>query len=228
MVLISFLDNEISRQIKKSEINGENEIDKKYKYSDRDLFSFGKIITNDESFEFKNEVNDNDWILKFRIYTIQYLVELATKNFKTNASRIDSGGYNKELIEDDVYFVAKTLQAFTKRYILSQGVIQKAELTGHSVIKGLLDILIEYVKHPDSAFRQKVKRIISQSALKTAIHEGSYSPNGYHHFTSDELFDYDISALSPYNKLRLIVDFISGMTDKFAVTLYQELIGIKI
>ncbi len=50
----------------------------------------------------------------------------------------------------------------------------------------------------------------------------------YHNFTSDELFDYDISALSSYNKFRLIVDFISGMTDKFAVTLYQELIGIKI
>jgi dGTPase len=31
-----------------------------------------------------------------------------------------------------------------------------------------------------------------------------------------------------YKKLQLIVDFVSGMTDSYAINLYQELKGIKL
>ena len=33
---------------------------------------------------------------------------------------------------------------------------------------------------------------------------------------------------SEYKKLQLIVDFITGMTDSYAINLYQELKGIKL
>ena len=42
---------------------------------------------------------------------------------------------------------------------------------------------------------------------------------------NDNIKLYDIND---YQKLRLIVDYISGMTDNFALTLYQKLQGIKI
>ncbi|MBD5321134.1 MAG: hypothetical protein HDS07_09650 [Bacteroides sp.] len=70
--------------------------------------------------------------------------------------------------------------------------------------------------------------MISKSALRITLHQDKYSNEDYHYYTAHELFNVDVNNLSEYNKLRLVVDFVSGMTDKFAVTLYQELIGIKI
>ena len=37
-----------------------------------------------------------------------------------------------------------------------------------------------------------------------------------------------LSKLSLYDKLHLAVDFISGMTDSYAVNLYQDLNGIRL
>ena len=37
-----------------------------------------------------------------------------------------------------------------------------------------------------------------------------------------------LDQLSIYDKLHLAVDFISGMTDSYAVNLYEELTGIKL
>lgn len=228
-LLTDFLDREITKTIQNFEKDtGKKLVGDEYKNSSSNLYSYDKVIRKKPSFIQTKKLNDNDWILKFRIATIQYLVELASTNFKKHARAIDNGTYSKELIEDDPLGVARALQSFTRRHILSQPVIQKVELTGHSVIEGLLKILIEYVCHSNPSFRQKVKNVVSKSSLKTAIHEQGNFNEIYHYFSPDQLHDYDILNLSEYSKLRLVVDFISGMTDKFAVTLYQELIGIKI
>ena len=47
-------------------------------------------------------------------------------------------------------------------------------------------------------------------------------PEGYKLVTPQ-----NIDKLSPYDRLRLVVDFISGMSDSYALLLYQELMGIK-
>ncbi|EQG75201.1 phosphohydrolase-associated domain protein [Clostridioides difficile] len=38
----------------------------------------------------------------------------------------------------------------------------------------------------------------------------------------------DFKEVKKYNKLLLITDFISGMTDSYAVNLYKELMGVKL
>lgn len=226
--LIKYLDEKITYYIRKLETKkGEQIIPRTYMIGDK--FSFMKIICKNPGFKDFGDINHNDWILRFRVTLIQYLVELATANFKKHSNEIEAGTYKKELIEDDDLFVAKALQDFTIRHILSQPDIQKVELTGHKVITGLLEILIAYTRHSDESFRRRVKSILSKSALRIAIHEQEYvtTKNIYHLFRLDELHDFDLNKLESYAKLRLIVDFIAGMTDKFAVNLYQQLIGIK-
>ena len=48
----------------------------------------------------------------------------------------------------------------------------------------------------------------------------------YKSFTVLSLFE--VYQNKHYTKLRLIVDFIVGMTDSYAIDLYQELKGIKL
>lgn len=193
---------------------------------ERKVYSFVKIITNKKYSELKSGRNRVHWIMDFRVKLIQYLVELATKNFKIHAQEIDNGTYSKELIEDDPFFVTKALQKFTARFIFPQHDIQRAELTGHSVINGLFDILLNYISSNDEQFRKRVKNIISKSAIRVAIHEKERGD--YMVVSEDDFFNYDLASLSENAKLRLIVDFVSGMTDKFAVMLYQQLSGLKV
>ena len=43
-----------------------------------------------------------------------------------------------------------------------------------------------------------------------------------------DLFNLDVETLDTYARLRMIVDLLSGMTDKYAVSLYQQLSGQKL
>lgn len=122
--------------------------------------------------------------------------------------------------------------------------IVESELTGNSVLTGLLDILIKYVFDAgvDASYSRRVKTIISKTSMKVVDHEQFYK-NDFHHSYIDKKLsriegldgtfesyfdDIDINKMSQYSKLRMIVDFVSGMTDKYAVTLYQQLSGQRL
>lgn len=79
---------------------------------------------------------------------------------------------------------------------------------------GLLDYYIEFLILDNSGkYKIRAKQLISKGLIDVAIAE-----NDVKHFED----------LSPYARLKLIIDYISGMTDKFALTQYQQLNGQKI
>ena len=70
--------------------------------------------------------------------------------------------------------------------------------------------------------------------INTALYEGKV-----YHLISDNYkyiakYDYDLKKyrnlkdVNDYEKIHLIVDFISGMTDSYAVLLYKKLLGINL
>lgn len=210
-----------------------------YRYEDIIDFFKGKGNANVTKFIDETEkriskiVKDQDnkeqtKIVNFRIFLIQYLVEKTVKTFIDNYKSIIDGDYNEELIfdiKDDIknegnfnYSIAKTLKEFTTINIFSNREIQKLELTGESVIRGLLDQFVEsflYYDSEDSKHKARARKLFSlvSKSLKTIVY-----------------LETDLKELHKWNnyyKLRIIVDYISGMTDGFALNLYQELQGIK-
>jgi len=180
-------------------------------------------IIDYKNFESDKEPNRKKMV-DFRVKLIQYFVNLATKNFLDNLENIDNGVYSFELLDQDPYQLEKALKKFTEKYIFTNREIQFAELTGSSVIKGLLDILIDSYFSKDKLYRAHSRTITSKTILRTAIHEQLGDiPN-----SNDELNTFDIEKLDDYQKLRIIVDFVSGMTDQYAVKLYQRLSGQKL
>jgi len=181
----------------------------------------------------KKGINKDDGkrrMCDFRVYITRYLVSLAISRFKDNLEKIDKGEYSKELIEDND-FVSKALHDFAVKNIYPQYEIEQIELTGNSVIKGLLNILLDCAFNQDKKFRNHLKSVISKTFLKVAKREekvNEYSPTKYMFFTNEEITDFDIEELSPYSKLRTIVDLISGMTDRYAVSMYQKLSGQRL
>lgn len=172
------------------------------------------------------EKDERKVCLDLREHFITYLVDLAIRNFISNLEKIDNGTYNNELVYDDPNYVAKALQIFTKRKILSNRNVLKFEITGNSVITGLLDILIKYFFHPSKSYHLRLNGIISESRMAVAMKEDlsdEYPENKV--ISQDEICDFDVGRLSPYARLRMIVDFVASMTDKYSVELYQTLSG---
>lgn len=181
----------------------------------------------------KKGIDKNDEKRKmcdFRVAITRYLVSLAISKFKTNLENIDKGEYTKELIEDGD-MVSKALQDFAAKNIFPQYEIEQIELTGNSVIRGLLNILLDCAFNQDKKFRNHLKSVISKTFLKVAKREENIkktSPTEYEFFSKEEIAALDIEELSPYSKLRTIVDLISGMTDRYAVSMYQRLSGQRL
>ena len=142
---------------------------------------------------------------------------------------IDKGEYSHELIEDGDY-ISLAFQNFARNNIYPQREIEQIELTGNSVINGLLDILLDCAFNPDKKFRNHLKSVISKTFLKVAQREenNDLQPYEYKYFSKSDILAYDIENLSPYSKLRTIVDLISGMTDRYAVSMYQKLSGQRL
>lgn len=173
-----------------------------------------KIIYEDKENVYKN---DTAKVVNFRIKIIQQLVLLAVDNFNNKLDEIEKGNYNEELIWDDKNNLASSLQKICVDKIFKFRDINSLEITGHSVIKGLLDYYIDFIFHKDKKYRKRVIPLISESILKIAYEENN--------LVGDEAkFD----NLNDYFKLRIIVDFISGMTDQFALNHYQKISGQKI
>lgn len=201
-----------------------------YTYDDLKKFFLEKIPNNEikkifECIESKPE-NKNapqrKLIVDFRVCVISYLVTLAVENFIKNSEAIEKGNYHKELIEDDKEKVALALTEFCKKKILIKREIEYLELTGNSIITGLFDIYIKLLFHDNKKFRNRAKDMISKALLLTNIKE---ELDG---FEEKNLEDFDIGDLSIETRFRIILDFVSGMTDKFALNHYKRLSGQQI
>ena len=76
------------------------------------------------------------------------------------------------------------------------------ELAGFKIIGTLLDLLTEAVMNPEKKYSQLLINRISDQ--------------------------YDVSASSTYGKIQAVIDYISGMTDVYAVDLYRKINGNKL
>lgn len=55
-----------------------------------------------------------------------------------------------------------------------------------------------------------------------------YAGEQHKTFTEENLWEFDIEQLDNYGKLRLIVDFVASMTDRYLVELYQKFAGMML
>ena len=159
----------------------------------------------------------------FRNYIQGYLMKTAIKAFFENYNEIMNGSFGMtDLLKEDDKFI-KSLKDITAVYCFSCDEVLTLEIVGERTIKELLDIFYDAIHTSNSEIIEN-----------TGVYEGKI-----YHLISDNYkyilkFDYEnnrkktLKDVDDYEKMHLIVDFIAGMTDSYAVSLYKKLLGISL
>ena len=188
-----------------------------------------KAKENEEPYQF------NLFFTLFRAKLITSLVFHVSDIYVKNHEAIFNGEFNSALLEFDKeskYFKAiEILQDISKIYIYQNEEVQTLELQGYKIINSLLDIynpLLELNAKDFQALLQDKRidcfvsmRLIKRISSKQIV---AYK-NDIAKLNKSNCEEYKI--LEWYFRVRLIIDYVSGMTDDFALEEYQVLSAIK-
>ena len=166
--------------------------------------------------QYKNEKYiDNSLIIqKCRIFTQRKMIESILECFKENFEEIMLGEFESEIIDKSVASDIRKSYKKLQYFIFNDKTILKKEIAGWEAIYGLLKIFIKATKSINfkptgNSYESRLFNIISAS----------------HRKVFEDVENYNVNE---YKKYQLVVDFISGMTDSYAINLFQELKGIKL
>lgn len=167
------------------------------------FFSDERLKKINQTFTIVSDVNEQ--IAYLRSSVIGQLIEECSHAFLQNEEAIMNGSFEGSLIKNlsprstEAYKHCSTI-AFDKIY-KSQDVLD-IELAGYRIISTLMELFVHAVLNPDKTYsRQLLHRIPQQYA------------------TGDS---------TTYGKIQAVVDYISGMTDVYALDLYKKITGISV
>lgn len=165
-----------------------------------DYFSDEKKAHRLQTLRLVTDVNEQ--IAYLRSCVIGLLINECTQAFMNHEAEILNGTFEGSLIKCISSIPAKAYKhssdvSFQKIYC-SRDVLDN-ELAGFRIISTLLELMTEAVSSPEKVYSQLlINRVSSQ---------------------------YNIRAHSFYDRIQAVLDYISGMTDVFALDLYRKIKG---
>ena len=157
----------------------------------------------DETFE---EVSDiNEQIAYIRAGIIGKLVNECVNVFITNEKEIMTGKFTSTLIEEVPEKSKKAYEIcskIAKSRIYKHRSVLEIQLAGYKILGSLLQEFVNSILNPTSFYSKSLLSLI---------------PEQYNYKGDDD-----------YLKIMSVLDFVSGMTDIFALDLYRTIKGIKL
>lgn len=184
---------------------------------------------------FSLDTFENQSFLQFKTSIIHTAVSEVADKYCSNLDKILSGCNDNKLLDSKISHVAMILKE-VKRYaivkIYSHASAEKIELAGRNIIQGLL-------KHFEVLLNLSLDKF---NALLNGTDNAGRSPRDlaldfelrlFHRLPDTHIEKYkhcvkNDSQKELNHRAQLIVDYISGMTDDFALEMYQLLEGIRI
>lgn len=152
-----------------------------------------------------NVTDVNEQIAYLRSSVIGSLIDACTQVFIDNEKSILEGTFEGTLIkhiDPDKSAAYKQCCALSVERIYRSQEVLDIELAGYKIIYVLMEELMRAVFSPDKTYsRQLLQRIPQQ---------------------------YDVYASHPYQRILAVLDYISGMTDVYALDLYQKITGMSL
>ena len=144
----------------------------------------------------------NEQIAYLRSSVIGLLISECTEAFLNNEAKILEGEFEGSLIRhisEQPAAAYKHCADVSMRKIYRSRDVLDIELAGFRIISTLLELMIDAVRSPEKAYSQLlINRVSGQ---------------------------YNIKAPALYEKIQAVLDYISGMTDVYALDLYRKING---
>lgn len=153
---------------------------------------------------FREVTDQNEQTAYLRAMVINKLVSEVADGFMEHYQAIINGtfeGKMSDFLKPETAQAMKNCASEAIQSVYNHPSVTKVEITGYNVIGFLLNQFTEAFFKPDSEYNKKLLSLVPQQFN---------SPNA-----------------TPYEKLRSVIDFISGMTDVYAVELYRQINGIE-
>ncbi|NOQ32367.1 MAG: dGTPase [Helicobacteraceae bacterium] len=190
---------------------------------------YANAIKNEEPYQF------NMFFTLTRAKLVTALVYYAVDIYLENHEAIFNGEFNSSLLEYDEtseYFKAiEILQNVSIKYIYKNSTVQTLELQGYAIVNGLLNIYKPLLELSSTNMEkllknERVRCFISERLIKRVSSKQIVAyQNDVDKINKEDKEQYQI--LEWYYRVRLIIDYISGMTDDFAQEEYKILTAIK-
>lgn len=152
-----------------------------------------------------DEIEDHDArITLMRAKSISTLIGLCANVFYTEQDAILSGDFNKSLmdaIDEPFLSVMKKIETISVKRIYNYSSVVQIEVAGYQVMGGLLEEFIPAYLQNSSKYHRKLVELIPKQFLT--------------------------SSTETYPKIQTVLDFVSGMTDIYAVELFRKIKGIS-
>ncbi|MBQ6772258.1 MAG: deoxyguanosinetriphosphate triphosphohydrolase [Bacteroidales bacterium] len=145
----------------------------------------------------------NERIAFLRATLINKLVNCVSDIFVKNYEPIMEGRFEKSLISHLPEYEKNALDQCRKasiEHIYRHPSVVKIELTGFNVIGSLMEVFIGAILYPDTPYNKKLLSLIPEQ--------------------------FKVATDDTYTRVQSVIDFISNMTDLYAVKLYKDLSGI--
>ena len=149
--------------------------------------------------------DDNEKVVYLRACVIGRLENECVQVFIDHEEQILAGQFTGSLIDHiapqqaDAY---KRCAALSRQRIYRSSIVLDVELSGYKIMETLMYQMVEAIMHPDRYYSQQlIDRVSSQYAIGSPDLE---------------------------TRLMAVIDYISGMTDVFALDIYQKINGISL
>lgn len=189
---------------------------------------YEKAKMNDEPYQF------NLFFTLMRAKLVTALVQHVADIYVDNHDAIYEGSFNAALLDYDTqskyHKAVKILERISAKYIYQNRSVQTLELKGYSIINGLFDIYKPLI----TLDRNDMRKLIKNERIDCFI-----SMRLIRRISSKQIVAYknDVKKLSRedperfaimewYYRVRLVTDYISGMTDDFALDEYHTLLAL--
>ena len=147
----------------------------------------------------------NEQIAYLRASVIGKLVKQCVDVFWEKQGEILSGSFQKPLIDcvqAKSLAAMNTIKKVSVKNIYNDRSVVEIEISGYQIIGTLIEVFTEAILNPKEGFSKKLLQLIPDQ--------------------------YGGNHESTYEKVQAVVDFVSGMTDLYALDLYRKIKGINI
>ena len=190
---------------------------------------YEKAKKNDEPYQF------NMFFTFLRVTLVTNFVKHVSDVFIKNHKAIFEGSFNHALLEYDktskYYKALKVLKDISTKYIYQNKEVQTLELQAYTIVNSLFNIYKPLLELEINDFTEllkgeKIDCFISKRLIKRVSSKQIVAyKNDIEKLAKQNIEQFNI--LEFYYRVRLIIDYISGMTDDFALEEYKVLSAIK-